>query len=255
MTTLINDEFGESSITTMRASEAEVLAVVAPEWTDTWHPVSHAQVIQATKLAVDNAGIGLVKAEYSLNKTGSRMFAVWHLDVGNGEMGYALGIRQATDKSMGLGYCAGTSVFVCDNLCFSGDYIKFRMHTSGLNMDELRRIATEALSGAIVNMERFHTWHKNLANFYVPRTDLKQLVFDFATKGVFSGGQIGNFLECLTAERGVQHGTILDGTTSLFAVHGACTRLMRPWSLLRTSEATTALNSITDEYLQKKISA
>jgi len=237
---------------TTRVTEAEVLAVPAPAWTKTWHPVSHAQVIEATQLAVNQADIGVVSKQYSLNKSGSKMFAVWNLDVGNGEMGYSLGIRQATDKSMVLGYTAGTNVFVCDNLCFSGSYMKFRMHTSGLDLEELRRIAIEALQGAVVNMDKFHAWHKNLANFYVPRTDLKQLAFDFATKGVFSGGQIGNFLECLDEERGVQHGTVLDGTTSLFAVHGACTRLMRNWNLLRTSEATAILNGITDDYLVAK---
>lgn len=238
--------------TTTRVTEAEVMAVPAPQWTDTWHPVSHAQVIEATQLAVNQAGINVVSKTYSLNKTGARMFAVWNLDVGNGEMGYALGIRQATDKSMVLGYCAGTNVFVCDNLCFSGDYMRFRMHTSGLDLEELRRIAVEALTGAVVNMEKFHAWHKSLHDYYVPRPDFKAMVFDMVTKGVFSGGQIGNFLQCLDEEKGIIRGTVLDGTTSLFNVHGAATRLMRGWNLLRVSDATSALNGICDDYVAKK---
>lgn len=234
---------------TKRATEAEVMAVPAPAWTKTWHPVSHKQVIEATALAVRQAGLDIVNKEYSLNKSGTRMFGVWNLDAGNGEIGYALGFRQGIDKSMLLGYCAGTNVFVCDNLCFSGDFIAFRMHTSGLDHAELRRIATEALKGAIVNMDKFHQWHKSLHEYYVPRPDFKSMVYDMVTADVFSGGQINNYLACLEEEKGIRRGRTLDGCTSLYNVHGAATRLMRTWNLLRTSEATAKLNGICDDYM------
>jgi hypothetical protein len=180
------------------------------------------------------------------------MFGVWNLALGNGAMQYALGFRNSTDKTMVVGITAGTNVLVCDNLCFSGDFIAFRKHTSGLDEDELRQIAAEAVKGAVVKMDRFYEWHKGLHDYYVPRTDLKVLTFDMMAKGVFSGGQFSNFMSALDEERAVQHGTVLDGATSLYSVHGAATRLMRTWNLLRVSDATKLLNGICDDYLLSK---
>ena len=60
-------------------------------------------------------------------------------------------------------------------------------------------------------------------------------------------------MRCLDEERAESlksaHGRRLDGTTSLYAVHGAATRLMRPWNMIRSAEATGKLNGICDNYL------
>lgn len=241
-----------SSSVTKRIDEHEVQAIPAPEWTDTWHPVSHGLIIDALGRACHSSGIEVTRREYSVNEPGTRMFGVWNLALGNGAMTYALGFRNSTDKTMVVGITAGTNVTVCDNLCFSGDFIAFRKHTSGLDEQELRQIAAEAVSGAVVKMDRFYEWHKRLHDFYVPRNELKVLTFDMINRGVFSGGQFANFMTALDEERGVQHGTVLDGATSLFSVHGAATRLMRTWSLLRVSDATRQLNGICDDYLLQK---
>ena len=245
MTTLISGN-------TKRVDELTVQAMPAPEWTDTWHPVRHGLIVSALNNACLMEGIEIKKREYSINEIGSRMFGVWNLNMGNGAMNYALGFRNSTDKTMVVGITAGTNVLVCDNLCFSGDFIAFRKHTSGLDEEELYQIAVEAVSGAVVKMDRFYEWHKHLLDYYVPRRDLKELVFDMINREVFSGGQFQNFMGALDEERGVQHGTVLDGATSLFAVHGAATRLMRSWNLLRVSDATKQLNGICDDYLLQK---
>jgi hypothetical protein len=238
-----------SSSVTKRVDEAEVMAIPAPEWTDTWHPVSHGLIINALGRACHGAGIEVTGREYSVNEPGTRMFGVWNLALGNGAMQYALGFRNSTDKTMVVGITAGTNVLVCDNLCFSGDFIAFRKHTSGLDEDELRQIAAEAVKGAVVKMDRFYEWHKSLHKYYVPRTDLKVLTFDMINRGVFSGGQFSNFMSALDEERAIIHGTALDGATSLYSVHGAATRLMRTWNLLRVSDATKLLNGVCDDYL------
>ena len=237
---------------TANTPENEVKLIPAPEWTDTWHPVSHAQLIDATDLACKEVGIGVVDKRYSLNKTGTKMFASWSLDVGNGKIGYVLGFRHSTDRSMRIGFVAGTQAFICDNMCFTGDYIAFRMHTGGLDMEELELMAMKALEGAIVQMEDLHRWQTDLHEIYVPRTDLKCLVFDMVEQGVFSGGQISNYLSCLDEERKIRYGYNLDGATSLYSVHGAATRLMRPWNMIRSAAASAKLQGICDGYIENR---
>jgi len=245
MTTLINGK-------TNRVDEETVKAITAPEWTDTWHPVGHGLIVNSLNAACAQQGIEVKNRQYSINESGSRMFGVWNLDLGNGTMNYALGFRNSTDKTMVVGITAGTNVLVCDNLCFSGDFIAFRKHTSGLDQEELLEIAIEAVGGAVAKMDVFYGWHKSLLDYFVPRQELKGLVYDMIDRDVFSGGQFRNFMGALDEERAVPQTGVLDGCTSLYAVHGAATRLMRDWNLLRVSDATKQLNGICDDYLVEK---
>jgi len=233
---------------TSRVAEKQVMAIPAPAFTKTWHPVPHRHVIESLEAACSETGISIVKREYSLNKTGTRMFGVWHLDAGNGSMGYALGLRNAIDKSMVVGVCAGTSVFVCDNLCFSGEFIRFRKHTGGLDIDELRVIGQDAVGGAIIEMEKMVGWQKSLHETWVPRRDRKELIYDMIEGDVFSGSQFKTYLSCLEDEKAIRRGRSLDCTNSLFNLHGAATRMMRGWNLLRVSDASARLNRICDDY-------
>jgi hypothetical protein len=52
------------------------------------------------------------------------------------EYGCVLGLRNSYDKSCSTGLCVGATVFVCDNLSFSGSQITFeRKHTANLLRD------------------------------------------------------------------------------------------------------------------------
>lgn len=241
--------------TTSRTTEVAVRAVPEPTFTPTWHPVSHAKVIDSLESACKVHGIGIVNRDYSLNEPGTRMFGTFALDIGNGDIGYELGFRNSLDKSMVLGVTAGTRVFVCDNMCFSGSFIEFHRHTSGLDMDRLISISTKAVGGAVVEMEKLLTWQKDLNHYYVPRQDFKGLVFDMMTRGVFSSGQLSNYLSCLDEEKQLRRGYALDNATSLYNVHGAATRLMRKWNLFRASGAIKALNGLCDDYIEIKKAA
>ena len=159
---------------THRAPEELVMAMKAPEWTPTWHPVSHKQVIESLSGACKTMGLEVQKREYSLSTNGHRMFGVWHLAAGTNTMAYSLGLRNGTDKSLILGVCAGTRVFVCDNLCFSGSFIKFRKHTGGLDLDELKTIGLDAVQGAVIEMEKLSGWQEGLQDYWVPVEERKQ---------------------------------------------------------------------------------
>lgn len=235
---------------TKRVTEAEVMAVPAPEFTSTWHPIPHSSVVATLDNALKNIGIGVLNKEYSLNRAGTRMFGSWALDIRAGGRGYELGIRNATDKSMALGLCAGDRVFVCDNLAFTGDLLMFRKHTAGLDHDEMVRLGMNAVKDLLPKMERLIQWHAMLEHKYVPPADFKGLVYDMMIAGVFSPGQFGNYLDCLEAEKKQTISTSnLAGTTTLHTVHGAATRLMKGWNLLRASKSTAVLESLCNDYL------
>jgi len=125
------------------------------------------------------------------------------------------------------------------------------MHTKGLDSDRLINMAGTAVGKVIPEMERLVHWQDSLHEKYVPNADFKALVYDMMTGGVFSPGQLGNYLAALNEEKALRRGHALDGATSLYSVHGAATRLMRGWNLLRVADATRNLNSIADGYLMR----
>jgi hypothetical protein len=83
-------------------------------------------------------GIRIREEKYAIQREGARLFAVLDLSIeGNTpEFCAAMGIRTANDRSMALEIAVGVKVFVCDNLCFSGDLIALRRkHTAKFNLN------------------------------------------------------------------------------------------------------------------------
>lgn len=108
-----------------RVTLAQVEAVPVPAHTHSWRPVPYEEAIGFLKSTIDSAlPYTLESEEYGMSKDGNQMFGVLTLDTGDRDQGMAIGIRQSYDKSLALGIVCGSQVFVCDNLCFSGDAFK-----------------------------------------------------------------------------------------------------------------------------------
>ncbi len=237
-----------------RVTEAEVLAVPEPTFTPTWHPVSHAKIVNAVQTVCEDRGIGIINQEYSMNQSGTKLFASYGLDIGGNEGShYMLGFRNAIDMSFAIGFAAGTLITVCSNMMISGDLLVFRKHTSALNESLLLKLSDDALGGAITKMDALYRWHQSLKEYYVPMDDFKKMTFDMINAGVFSGSQFSNYMNCVDAERKISnYGTVLDGARSLYVVHGGVTRLLRNANLLRLSDATAKLETVVNHYLDYK---
>lgn len=227
-----------------RASETEVCAVPEPEFTKTWHPISHSKVLIALEAAIEAAQIPVTNKEYSLNQDGNNMFGVWSLDVKKDGMTWAMGIRNSMNKKFAVGICAGTNVLVCDNLAFTGQFIEFRKHTGLLDLDELNALASRAIIGVTKRMTIFTEWHTQLKNFQLDETVFKVLTFEAMKQEVFAPSKFTKFLDCYKEENDqIEH------SESLYAFHGAVTRLMRGESLFQVQRESDKLNQVIDSYM------
>jgi hypothetical protein len=66
------------------------------------------------------------------SRDGKRFFGTLDLTTGltaDRSVALAVGIRNSTDKSFPLGFCAGSRVTVCDNLAFNAELLVKRKHT------------------------------------------------------------------------------------------------------------------------------
>jgi len=246
---------------TRRTDEGEVRAVPEPDFTDTWHPVSHARVIDALDGAVRDTGLEVMEREYSLNQSGTRMFGAWTLDFKTNGSAYSLVFRNSIDKSMLVGVGGGLKTFICDNLMISADFLSFSKHTSGLDNDRLIEMSKDALTGAWVHMEKLDHWHRQLKTVDVPARQFKEIVYDLIDNNVFSPSRLRAFQAAHEEERnlirvskdftGQNPHIYYDKDTSLHTIRGACTRLMRTENLFAVAERNRRLIAVCDDYLER----
>ena len=108
----------------------ELDRIAAPPPTRTWFPVGHSAVIDSVARTLAEAGFEARSTRLAVARGDARMFATLDLATPLGEgVALAVGIRNSTDKSLPLGFCAGLRVFVCDNLAFRSELLVARKHT------------------------------------------------------------------------------------------------------------------------------
>jgi|TARA_R100001530_G_scaffold29173_1_gene23052 hypothetical protein len=120
----------------------ELAAVPLPEETNTYVPVSFADIVNNTKMVADDLlkGYEYDSSQYALAGKDQRFFGV-HFYKGDDfddqtpQMHQAIGMRSSYDKSMANGICAGARIFVCDNMSFFGEITIMRKHTKNVIQD------------------------------------------------------------------------------------------------------------------------
>jgi hypothetical protein len=111
-------------------SEEELAAVQAPPPEGRWFPIAHHDVLRKVKETLADAGYQVQGQKLGLARKGQRFFGT--LDLATtlvSGVTLAVGVRNSTDKSFPLAFCAGSRVFVCDNLSFQAELLVSRKHT------------------------------------------------------------------------------------------------------------------------------
>ena len=132
-------------------SREDLDKVETPPATASWFPVKHATVIDTVSQGLTASGFAIRSAKYALSRGDARLFSTVDLATALGTgVSLAVGIRNSTDKSLPLGFIAGSRVFVCDNLAFRSELLVRRKHT--------RNGATrfqEAICQAVQSLQQF----------------------------------------------------------------------------------------------------
>lgn len=122
---------------------AQLSLVKTPERTDTWVPIPHDRFLGGVIEQLQAAHMTVVSQAHALAHEGDRYFGL--LQVVNGsnhdDYGMVVGVRNSHDKSFPAGLVVGASVFVCDNLSFSGEIKLARKHTVFVERDLPQLIA------------------------------------------------------------------------------------------------------------------
>ena len=129
-----------------KVEAADLLSVPTPEATKSWTPIPHAELLAGVMGTLQRSGLEIVSQSHGITKEGNRYFGL--LQVANGhqddDFGLIVGLRNSHDKMFPAGLVVGASVFVCDNLSFSGEVTLARKHTAYIRRD-LPQLITAAV--------------------------------------------------------------------------------------------------------------
>jgi uncharacterized protein DUF932 len=119
------------------ATKADLASVPVPDPTTSYHPVSYGRFVEEVELHVPRFGLRTQSSSFALAREGSQMFGVLTCTNGHnaGDYALAIGLRNSYDRSLSVGLVAGTRVFCCDNLAFSGEAAMARKHTPNVFRD------------------------------------------------------------------------------------------------------------------------
>lgn len=131
-----------------RIEREELAKVSTPSATDTWCPIPHLDLISEVEGALGHYDLEVCNQTHALTKEGNRYFGLLQVRPANDlierDYAYVVGLRNSHDKSFPAGLVVGQSVFVCDNLSFSGQIGFSRKHTSQIRED-LPRLTSVAV--------------------------------------------------------------------------------------------------------------
>jgi hypothetical protein len=118
-------------------SRRAVQKVVTPFPTDTWTPIPHMELIQRVEHTLKSNRLTIGTQAHSLGHEGMRYFGLMEIKgrATDADYCWVLGLRNSHDKTFPAGIVAGSSVFCCDNLAFSGEVKLARKHTRYINRD------------------------------------------------------------------------------------------------------------------------
>ena len=232
-------------VDTKRATLEQVLAVPTPDRTKTWGVIGHGQLINTLKGSVQEAGHRIVSQDYSLSEDGGKLFGAFTLDHATGELAWMIGFRNSVNKTLKVGITAGTRIFVCDNMAFSGDFIRFRKHTGGLDMEELQELSNDSVKQMEVKLLGFEKWQGTLKNYDLQRADAEALTFRAVERNILPGGRFGAFHKLFFQKENADNQAEYKDTLAGF--HGAMTQLWKKNSLIGAGERHGALELLLSE--------
>ena len=119
------------------ATEEDIRKVPVPAKTRSYCPVPNGILVDMIReKAHDVLGAKPVKEQFALSKNNQRMFGTMTFESDSDETGISFGFGNCYDMSIKLRFAAGAQVFICDNLCYSGDSITYaRKHTTHIFKD------------------------------------------------------------------------------------------------------------------------
>ena len=223
----------------------EVRCVPTPSPTDTWTPIPHGELIQTVERTLTSTHLRIGARAHSLSHEGQRYFGLMEIHAQKSSTDYCwvLGLRNSHDKTFPAGIVAGASVFVCDNLSFSGEVKFTRKHTRFILRDLPQMV--ERSIGQL--MARWHDQDRRIAAYKeagITDTEAHDLVIRATDVGVCSNRLIPPVLH---EWREPRHNAF--APRNVWSLFNAFTESLKDGNLAELPKRTEALHGLLDVHV------
>ena len=224
----------------------EVQQVQTPRPTATWTPIPHHQLITQVQQALAAARLRIGTRAHSLTHDGARYFGLMEIhghQLDREDYSLVMGLRNSHDKTFPAGIVTGATVFVCDNLSFSGEIKLSRKHTRFINRDlpQLVSRAVGLLSEKWHQQDRRIEAYKRIA---VSEETAHDLVIRATDAGVCANSYIPDVLQEWRHPRHPEfHGR------DVWTLFNSFTEALKQGSLHELPKRTQALHGLLDVHV------
>ena len=222
-----------------------IISVFTPRATETWTPIPHMDLITKVERTLASNHLSIGSQAHSLSHEGQRYFGLMEIQGKATDPDYCwvLGLRNSHDKTFPCGIAAGASVFVCDNLSFSGEVKLVRKHTRFIGRD-LPFIVERAI-GQLVEK-----WHDQDTRINAYRTyelkdkDAHDLIIRATDVGACSNRLVPVVLKEWRESRHEQF-----HERNIWSLFNAFTEAMKDGDLAYLPKRTEALHALMDSHV------
>lgn len=223
----------------------EVHTVNTPRPTDSWCPIPHHQLIATVQKTLTTTKLRIGTQAHSLSHEGQRYFGLMeiHAQKASEDYCWVLGLRNSHDKTFPAGIVAGASVFVCDNLSFSGEIQFARKHTRFIVRD-LPQLVERSIG---LLLAKWHDQDKRIAAYKeaeITDTAAHDLIIRATDVGVCSNRLIPTVLH---EWREPKHNDF--ETRNVWSLFNSFTESLKDGNLAELPKRTQALHGLLDTHV------
>ena len=227
-----------------RVERSQLGQVTLPAATDTHLPIPHDYMADLIEDRLNDNGLNVIQSEFALGRHGADMFGIMEVGSARGDdFATVVGFRNSHVKKLSAGLVLGKGVFVCDNLCFSGEVGFGRRHTLRI-LDDLPALVSDAI-GKIMGI---NTAQVARAEAYkskqIGRTTADHLIMNMLREGIINTQRV----EKVAAEWDApSHDEFKKTGQSVWRMEQAATEALKGSNIIQMPEKTQKLVTLLDD--------
>ena len=223
----------------------EIGNITLPPATDTYRPINHKTLRDLVATTLSNNNMKIVQEQSALAKEGQRYFGLMQISnckTTGDDFAFVIGLRNSIDKQFPASLAVGSSVFVCDNLAFSGEIKLSRKHTQNIERDlpEITNRAIGMLSEKWTSMVERYDAYKNTQITDITANDI---IIRSLTAKAITTTQIPYIVE---EWKNPRHEEFKMNGNSVWRLFNACTESAKGTSIFALPRRTIGLHAILD---------
>lgn len=203
-------------------------ALPEPEPMGRFHaPIHHADFIEQVEGTIVDHGYDIVDQAFGVTNEGARLFglmSVQHQALAAFDGGeFVIGFRGSHDQSLPRGLAAGSRIFVCDNLAFSGEVVMHTKQTTNLHL-RLPMLLDEMVATLGLRFESQVKQFESYRGTQITDGLASQALVHMARNGVINWSELGKVDE---QWRDPAHAEHAEDGASVWRLFNAATQVMK----------------------------